>query len=83
LLSKLEGLLTSEEGALTPLFCAAHPTMRERQAEYTAAFVVPFGDPGTEYEPENARRDDLRESIWRISEEFCQPYLKEKFEDTA
>jgi hypothetical protein len=65
--------ITPEEGALTPLFIAAHPKAWTEKAKYGGAFVVPYGV--VEEPHENAQKDDLAKSLWKLSEEILAPYL--------
>lgn len=60
------------QGALTPLFAAAHPAITSERDKYAGAYIVPLGDV-----PDlrgNARREGLGGDLWRISEEVVGPY---------
>jgi hypothetical protein len=59
-------------GALTPLYAAAHSRVWDQKKEYAGAFLIPNGRIGQLNE--NATREDLAEDLWGISEEIVGPY---------
>jgi NAD(P)-dependent dehydrogenase (short-subunit alcohol dehydrogenase family) len=68
----LKGAITPAEGALTPLFAAAHPRVWKEKETFAGAFLVPYGK--TQEVSEDARRSDLAESLWALSEEIVKSY---------
>jgi NAD(P)-dependent dehydrogenase (short-subunit alcohol dehydrogenase family) len=70
----LNRCISLEEGAMTPLFAAAHPKVHAERQKYAGAYLVPFGVVSETHE--NATRVQLQEDLWKISEEVCSPYLK-------
>ncbi|KAL2816074.1 hypothetical protein BJX63DRAFT_388202 [Aspergillus granulosus] len=63
----LDSALTPEEGALTPLFAAAHPTVWEDRQRYAGAYLMPFAD--IEDESDNAKNPQLAQALWEITEQ--------------
>lgn len=67
-----EGFAKPYQGALTPLFAAAHPRVSEERDKYAAAYLVPFGE--IQELRGNAKLPGLGKELWRISEELVSPY---------
>ncbi|KAE8167278.1 hypothetical protein BDV40DRAFT_295862 [Aspergillus tamarii] len=70
---RLKDLLTPLDGALTPLFAAAHPLPFIERERYGGAYLVPFGGIGdTSQDGENER---LAKDMWGTSERVLQDVL--------
>ena len=70
---RLKDLLTALDGALTPLFAAAHPLPFIERERYEGAYLVPFGGIGdTSQDGENER---LAKDMWGTSERVLQDVL--------
>jgi hypothetical protein len=66
--------LSPADGALTPLFAAAHPEPTMEKAKYAGAFLLPFG--GWKEASEMARDPKLAEQLWSASEELLGSVLR-------
>lgn len=60
--------LSPADGALTPLFAAAHPEPALERAKYAGAFLLPFG--GWKEASAMARDPKLAKQLWSASEEL-------------
>jgi NAD(P)-dependent dehydrogenase (short-subunit alcohol dehydrogenase family) len=61
----LAKVLSPSDGALTPLFAAAHPEPAQDRAKYAGAFLLPFG--GWREASEQARDPKLAAQLWEAS----------------
>lgn len=64
--------ITPAEGALAPLFAAAHPRILERRQEYAGAYLVPYGELFEKND--NMKNIELAKDLWKLSEEVVGPY---------
>jgi NAD(P)-dependent dehydrogenase (short-subunit alcohol dehydrogenase family) len=67
---KMEGIFSPFEGAITPLFAAAHPEVREKEMEYKGAFLLPWG--GVKGPSALARDECAARDLWKTSEEVLR-----------
>jgi hypothetical protein len=65
--SLLESAFSVDEGALTPIFAAAHPSIWTEKQRYGGAYLMPFG--AVEDVSENGKNMKLAEDLWKVSEE--------------
>lgn len=70
----LDNSLTAIEGALTPLFGAAHPVVWKERSAYGGAYLMPFGV--IEEPSEDAQNADLAKELWATSEQVIQSVLE-------
>jgi NAD(P)-dependent dehydrogenase (short-subunit alcohol dehydrogenase family) len=69
----IPGILTPFEGAITPLFAAAHPEPAADFAKFAGRFIMPFG--GLK-EPTDAAKDpELAKQLWMTSESILDKIL--------
>ncbi|KAB8279570.1 hypothetical protein BDV30DRAFT_232711 [Aspergillus minisclerotigenes] len=70
---RLKDLLTPLDGALTPLFAAAHPLPFIERGKYGGAYLVPFGDIGKT--SEDGDSEQLAKDLWDTSERVLKDVL--------
>lgn len=70
----LDNSLTATDGALTPLFGAAHPIVWKERSAYGGAYLIPFGV--IEKSSEDAQNADLPKELWATSEQVIQGVLE-------
>jgi NAD(P)-dependent dehydrogenase (short-subunit alcohol dehydrogenase family) len=70
-----EARLTPYEGALTEVWCAAHPEVREREDEFKGAFVVPYGV--AREVAGLAASEGEAERLWDVSEKILAEIFKD------
>ena len=70
----LDNTLTATDGALTPLFGAAHPVVWKERSTYGGAYLMPFGV--IEEPSEDAQNADLAKELWATSEQVIQSVLE-------
>ncbi|KAF7976740.1 hypothetical protein HWV62_5714 [Athelia sp. TMB] len=70
----LDNSLTATDGALTPLFGAAHPVVWKERSAYGGAYLMPFGV--IEEPSEDAQNADLAKELWATSEQVIQGVLE-------
>ncbi|KAF5546519.1 light induced alcohol dehydrogenase Bli-4 [Fusarium mexicanum] len=58
--------LSPFEGAITPLFAAAHPEPARHRDKYAGSFIMPFG--GLKEPTEDANNAELAKQLWTTSE---------------
>ncbi|KAF5633938.1 sugar transporter STL1 [Fusarium tjaetaba] len=58
--------LSPFEGAITPLFAAAHPEPARQRDKYAGSFIMPFG--GLKEPTEDANNVELAKQLWTTSE---------------
>ncbi|KAG5809205.1 hypothetical protein H9Q74_013954 [Fusarium xylarioides] len=58
--------LSPFEGAITPLFAAAHPEPAQQRDKYAGSFIMPFG--GLKELTEDANNAELAKQLWTTSE---------------
>ncbi|KAI1114779.1 short-chain dehydrogenase [Nemania sp. NC0429] len=66
--------LSPADGALTPLFAAAHPEPALERAKYAGAFLLPFG--GWKEASAAARDPELAAQLWSASEALLAEVLR-------
>lgn len=60
------------DGALAPLFAAAHPRVAEHREAYAGAFLVPYGEI---FEKTGNMQDAvLAKDLWKISDEVVREF---------
>ncbi|KAF5611693.1 light induced alcohol dehydrogenase Bli-4 [Fusarium subglutinans] len=59
--------LSPFEGAITPLFAAAHPEPAQHRDKYAGSFIMPFG--GLKEPTEDANNAELAKQLWTTSEQ--------------
>ncbi|KAF8994916.1 short-chain dehydrogenase [Cyathus striatus] len=64
----LETAVTPLEGAITPLFAAAAPEVREEKTKYSGAYLMPYGEVSLDDLSEDAKNPALAEELWNTSE---------------
>ena len=68
-----ETMITVEEGALTALFAATDPVVREEKEKYSGAYLIPYG---TIDEVSDAAKDaGLAKELWDSSEKVVTHIL--------
>ncbi|KAE8324552.1 hypothetical protein BDV39DRAFT_207847 [Aspergillus sergii] len=70
---RLKDLLAPLDGALTPLFAAAHPMPFIERGRYGGAYLVPFGDIGKT--SEDGENEQLAKDLWGTSERVLKDVL--------
>ncbi|KAI3319427.1 short-chain dehydrogenase [Xylariaceae sp. AK1471] len=65
--------LSPFDGALAPLFAAAHPEPAKDRAKYAGAFLLPYG--GWKQASEQARDPKLAAQLWEASEALLKTIL--------
>ena len=70
---RLKNLLTPLDGALTPLFAAAHPLPFIERERYGGAYLVPFGEIGDT--SEDGENEPLAKDLWGTSERVLKDIL--------
>ncbi|KAF5857994.1 hypothetical protein ETB97_004993 [Aspergillus alliaceus] len=70
---RLKDLLTPMDGALTPIFAAAHPLPLIEKEKYGGAYLVPFGKLGET--SEDGRNGQLAKDLWNTSEQVLKDVL--------
>ncbi|KAE8380172.1 hypothetical protein BDV26DRAFT_257827 [Aspergillus bertholletiae] len=70
---RLNDLLTPLDGALTPLFAAAHPLPFIERERYGGAYLVPFGGIGNT--SEDGENKQLAKDLWDTSERLLKDVL--------
>ncbi|KAF2739841.1 short-chain dehydrogenase [Polyplosphaeria fusca] len=71
-MKSIEGVFSPFEGAITPLFAAAHPEVKE-QEKYKGAFLLPWG--GVKLSSELARDERAAKDLWETSEKIVRDVL--------
>jgi NAD(P)-dependent dehydrogenase (short-subunit alcohol dehydrogenase family) len=66
---------TPFEGAISPLYAAAHPEPREKVEKYQGAFLLPWG--GLKEPSALARDESLQKELWSTSEKILEDVLKD------
>jgi len=64
---------TPLEGALTPLWCAAHPDVRKREFELKGKFIMPFG--ALKEQDVLVNKLDASRGLWDFSEHFLDTVI--------
>ncbi|KAE8318590.1 hypothetical protein BDV41DRAFT_382167 [Aspergillus transmontanensis] len=70
---RLKDLLTPLDGALTPLFAAAHPLPFNERGRYGGAYLIPFGEIGKT--SEDGENEQLAKELWGTSERVLKDVL--------
>ncbi|PIG79289.1 hypothetical protein AARAC_004238, partial [Aspergillus arachidicola] len=70
---RLKDLLTPLDGALTPLFAAAHPLPFNERGRYGGAYLIPFGEIGKT--SEDGENEQLAKDLWGTSERVLKDVL--------
>ncbi|KAF4429436.1 light induced alcohol dehydrogenase Bli-4 [Fusarium acutatum] len=65
--------LSPFEGAITPLFAAAHPEPAQQRDKYAGSFIMPFG--GLKEPTEDANNVELAKQLWTTSEKVVSSVL--------
>ncbi|KAF4334106.1 light induced alcohol dehydrogenase Bli-4 [Fusarium beomiforme] len=65
--------LSPFEGAITPLFAAAHPEPAQQRDQYAGAFIMPFG--GLKETTDDANNVELAKQLWSTSEKVVSGVL--------
>ncbi|KAF5712174.1 light induced alcohol dehydrogenase Bli-4 [Fusarium mundagurra] len=65
--------LSPFEGAITPLFAAAHPEPAQQRDKYAGSFIMPFG--GLKEPTEDANNAELAKQLWTTSEKVVSSVL--------
>ncbi|KAI1038753.1 hypothetical protein LB503_007866 [Fusarium chuoi] len=65
--------LSPFEGAITPLFAAAHPEPAQQRDKYAGSFIMPFG--GLKEPTEDATNAELAKQLWTTSEKVVSSVL--------
>lgn len=65
-----KSMISPYEGALTPLWCAAHPEVRRRESEFRGKYVMPFG--GLKETTELAASEEEARTLWETSERVLE-----------
>lgn len=63
----LDAALSPEDGALTSIFAAAHPSVWAEKEKYGGGYLMPFGQ--LHDVSENAKNLQLAADLWKASEE--------------
>ncbi|KAF5655591.1 alcohol dehydrogenase [Fusarium sp. NRRL 25303] len=75
--------LSPFEGAITPLFAAAHPEPAQEREKYAGSFIMPFG--GVKEPTEDANNAELAKQLWTTSEKvrkLAEGSLSDKVDST-
>ncbi|KAF8994912.1 short-chain dehydrogenase [Cyathus striatus] len=66
---------TPLEGAITPLFAAVAPEVRNDKAKFGGAYLMPFGKVSPDDTSEDAKNPALADELWNTSEEVVAELL--------
>jgi len=66
--------ITPADGAITPLFAAAHPEPRESFDTWKGGFVMPYG--GLKEPSEMAKDERNARQLWETSEKVLEDVFK-------
>lgn len=61
---------TPSDGALTEVWCAAHPEVREKKEQFKGQYIMPFG--GLKEVIESARSEEQAKGLWEVSEKVLK-----------
>ncbi|EJT98037.1 daunorubicin C-13 ketoreductase [Dacryopinax primogenitus] len=67
-------IMTPPQGAITQLFAATSPDVRQNVEKYKGQYLVPYGSVATP--SAMARREGLAEELWNLSEKVVQEILE-------
>jgi len=68
-------LTSPQQGAITQLFAATSPTVREKAEMYGGQYLVPYGEIGKP--SELAQKEELGDDLWALTERVVKQILAE------